>query len=243
MVIIYGHRGAAGEAPENTVTGFTYARSIGVRDYELDIRLTRDGQVAVIHDETVARTTGASGTVEGLSMEGLRMLKARAGFPEWPERATIPTLDEVFEVIGDGRSFQVEIKRTTFNNYPPLITRMIETITRHRLEERVYVSSFDPLALRMTRQIAPELKRNFITDKITETYIQTARVLGCAMASPKYQSCSKVMIERLHAAGLQVCGWLGNDAKEIETMLQWGVDAITTDYPSLALSHPGVSTG
>ena len=82
MAIIYGHRGAAGEAPENTVTGFSYARSIGVRDYEFDAHLTRDGELAVIHDGSVDRTTNGRGTVEAMTMDELRALDAYARFPD-----------------------------------------------------------------------------------------------------------------------------------------------------------------
>jgi len=241
MVVIYGHRGAAGEAPENTLTGFAYARSIGVQHYEFDIHLTRDGQVAVIHDSSVKRTTGATGVVEEMTMDELHALNAYGRFPEWPERAIIPTLDEVFAVIGDGHAFQVEIKRAAPDTYPTLVARMLEAVERHGLTERVYVSSFETPALAAARELAPNLKRSFITGEPSDAYIQTALELGCTMAAPYYPASSPELIERLHAAGLLVCGWMGNDAESIETMLQWGIDGITTDYPSLALNFPGIS--
>lgn len=243
MVTIYGHRGAAGEAPENTLTGFTYARSIGVRNYEFDIHLTRDGQVAVIHDSSVERTTGTTGIVEEMTMDELRALNACARFPEWPERARIPTLDEVFAVIGDGHLFQIEIKRAAPEIYSSLILLMLDSVERYGLAEQVYVSSFEMLALQTAREQAPGLKRNFITNQPSEAYIQQACDFGCAMASPRFGATTGEIVDRLHAAGLLVCSWCGNDADTIGTMLQWGVDAITTDYPSLAFTQPGIANG
>ncbi len=238
-MFIYGHRGAAGEAPENTLTGFAYARAIGVRDYEFDLHLTRDAQVIVIHDSSVTRTTGGQGVVEAMTLDEVRRLSAYAKFPDWPERPTIPTLDEVLNLIADGRSFQLEIKTVDPASYPTLLAGMRGSIDRFGLAERVFISSFDPLALQAAQESVPEITRNYITNTVTEEYLPTALSLGCRMVSPRFQGTSAELVEEMHAAGLLVCAWLGNDIATLDTMVAWRVDAITTDYPSQALKHLG----
>ena len=236
-MIIYGHRGAAGEAPENTLAGFAYAHSIGVRHYEFDVHLTRDGELAVIHDSSVARTTGGEGIAEAMTMAELRALPAYAKFPDWPERPGIPTLDEVFALIGQDRSFQVEIKQADPATYPRLVARLLAAVARYGLADRVYISSFDPIALQEARAQAPGIKRNYITNNPSDEFVETACRLECTLASPGVWNASAAFVAQLHAAGLQVCGWVGNDAATLDPLLAWGVDAITTDVPRFTLAY------
>src|SRR5690606_17261213 len=87
---ILGHRGAKGEAPENTLAGFAYAKQIGLDAIELDVRLTKDDQVVIMHDPTVDRTTNGQGAVGELTFAELHALDARADFPEWPAACSVP---------------------------------------------------------------------------------------------------------------------------------------------------------
>ena len=94
-MIVFGHRGARGEAPENTLSGFGFALGLGVDGLELDVRLSADGQLVVIHDETVDRTTDAAGPVAAFRADQLARLDARGSCPEWPQRVGVPTLEQV----------------------------------------------------------------------------------------------------------------------------------------------------
>lgn len=107
---IIGHRGARNEAPENTIAGFTYAVELGLQAVELDVRLARDGQLVVIHDATVDRTTDRNGRVGDFTAPELGGMDARAAHPEWPERCGIPTLTDVLDVVGHLPRLLVEIK-------------------------------------------------------------------------------------------------------------------------------------
>src|SRR6187200_2440153 len=103
MVTIYGHRGASAELPENTLPAFALAKELGAYGIELDVHLSRDGVPVVIHDESVDRTTNGSGDVANLDLASLRQLDAGNG-------ATIPTLIEVLDVVGDTLHVDIEVK-------------------------------------------------------------------------------------------------------------------------------------
>src|SRR5262245_48572737 len=90
--LIFGHRGAKGEAPENTLSGFSYARSVGVEAFELDVHLSADHELMVIHDATVDRTTNGNGPVAGFTAAELAALDARAGFAAWGVPVGVPRL-------------------------------------------------------------------------------------------------------------------------------------------------------
>ena len=110
-MLIYGHRGAQGEAPEGTIPGFRHALALGLDAVEFDVQLTADHQLVVIHDATVDRTTDGHGPVSSFSLEHLQQLDARAQFPDWPEPCRVPTLAETLEVGGGMSHLLVEIKR------------------------------------------------------------------------------------------------------------------------------------
>ena len=108
--ILYGHRGAAGHAPENTLDGFLYARQIGVRAFELDVRFSADDQLVVIHDETLERTTHTIGRVRDFTVAQLNALDACAS---WPNPAGVPSLVAVLQSHHDLPAFQIEVKTDT----------------------------------------------------------------------------------------------------------------------------------
>src|SRR3981081_1036402 len=109
-MFLYGHRGAKGEAPENTIEGCLYAWKLGMRGFELDVRLTADGDLAVIHDATVDRTTNGSGRVAELTIGELSLLDARGECAEWPAAVHVPTLREVLHAFGGKAALEIEVK-------------------------------------------------------------------------------------------------------------------------------------
>lgn len=235
-MILFGHRGAKGEAPENTVAGFTYARTLGITAFELDVRLSADDHLVVMHDATVDRTTNGSGPISAAAAAELAGLDARAEHPGWPSRIGVPKLAEVFAAVRDAAQWEVEIK----TDAPPRLERICALlspmINRFSLQERVTVSSFDPIALELIANIAPDLPRCFIGAYDTPDDIETARRLGCTRAAVPLRTGSAAIVQAAHAAGLEVTGWPGNTADGVRTLLGWGVDNITTDYPTMAMA-------
>jgi glycerophosphoryl diester phosphodiesterase len=233
--LLFGHRGAKGEAPENTLSGFAYARRIGVQAFELDVRLSADGELVVIHDEDVDRTTNGHGRVRDFPARQLANLDARAAFPEWPEQAGVPTLVDVLDAFGDVSAFQIEIKSDTRAVLEVVCPKLVDLIDRSGIGDRAEVASFDPGALEIARRIAPDLPRAYIGRYDDPSYLATALELECVGACIPHRTSSKETVREARAHGLHVTGWLGNTAEELQMLLDWGVDSITTDVPSLAI--------
>lgn len=232
---LFGHRGARGEAPENTLAGFRHARALGLDAFELDVRLSADEQLVVMHDALVDRTTDGAGPVASLSAAELARLDARAEHPGWPAPVGVPTLAEVLAAIPDAARWELEIKSDAPDRLERICRLLAATVRRHGLGERATVTSFDPVALELTAAAAPELPRAFIAAYDSAASLETARSLGCARACIPLATGSAAMVRAAHAAGMETTGWLGNTPDGVRTLVGWGVDHITTDYPTMAL--------
>ena len=145
--LIIGHRGASADAPENTLAAFRRAAENGADGIELDVRLSGDGDVVVIHDATVDRTTNGQGSVASMTVAELQALDAGSG-------EYIPTLDEVFALFGDSFLYNVELKGSGARDRG-LEAAVAELITTHNLERQVVVSSFNQFSLRRARRLLP----------------------------------------------------------------------------------------
>ncbi len=232
---VVGHRGAKDEAPENTLPGFAYAKRLGLQAIELDVRLTRDAQLAVIHDATVDRTTDATGPVEAFTAAELARLDARAGCPSWPDPTGVPTLDQVLDMLDDMPLIQIEIKKDSNERMKHVARMVVEHIRQRGIESRVIVSSFEEVAVEAVGRVAPDLRRAFIGAYDTDEYVDTALRLGCTQADMSLERSSIAMVERAHRLGMRVVGFQCNSPEALQTCLDWGVDAATSDVPSTIL--------
>ena len=238
-MLLVGHRGARGEAPENTLAGFAHALAVGVDAIELDVRLSADGQLVVVHDETVDRTTDAVGRVADLSAAALAALDARGSYPAWPERVGVPTLDEALEAIGDRARLAIEVKRDESARIERVVELLVDRLARCGLGGRAIVTSFEPAALEAARRRAPDLPRAFIGRFDGPVDLETALGLGCAQVDVPLATGSPEVVRAAQARGLRVCGWLGNTPEAVASLVGWGVDAITTDLPTMAARELG----
>lgn len=239
MVQLFGHRGAAGEAPENTMAGYEFAYAHGVRCLELDVHLTRDGDLAVIHDETLDRTTDGKGHVGGYTMGELKDFHAGALFAERYPEARIPSLTEVMEGYAARMNlFQVEIKTDRPFILDMVCTQVCDTLHQFGAAEKTIVTSFDPYAIRLVRQISPEQRCGLISMYYKESDIRLAKELGCwNTCIPLKTGGSGELVRIARNLGLEVTGWLGNTIADVDTLLEWGVDSITTNFPALILPY------
>ncbi|MEA3336697.1 MAG: glycerophosphodiester phosphodiesterase [Chloroflexota bacterium] len=233
--LFYGHRGAAGEAPENTLDGFHHARQLGVQAFELDVRLSVDGVPMVIHDEDLCRTTGRAITVSQHRATELARLSAFKQWPGWTGPALIPTLTQVLEDHADLPAFQIEIKTDGSQPLDLLCRQVITVIEEFDLLQRVVVTSFDSRALRHLRDQAPYIRRGFIARFDRPEHLQAALELECRnVCIPLLTSCPEA-VRQAQAQDIHVTGWLGNTVESLKQLLAWQVDSITGDYPGLAL--------
>jgi glycerophosphoryl diester phosphodiesterase/acyl-CoA hydrolase len=226
--VVVGHRGAAGVAPENTFPSFELAVAQGVDAIECDVHLSEDGVPVVIHDPTVDRTTNGRGAVANLTLAQLRALDAGGRFGPAFAGARIPTLDELLAWAHGRIRVVVELKGT---QNPSLVPWTLDLIRQYDVIEDTFVISFDHVALRDVRALAPEILTGALYHARLADPVGVAAACAADALAPHWSMVTPDMVATVHDAGLGVCVWTVDEPSEAEAMLRVGVDAITTNYP------------
>jgi glycerophosphoryl diester phosphodiesterase len=248
---LFGHRGASASAPENTLESFRLALEQGASYIELDVRLTADGELVVIHDQSVSRTTGRRGRVENMTFAELRKLDAGykftndhgRTFPYRDRGIKIPTLDEVLEGF-PGLRIVVEIKRS----HDQIVMTLAQKLRAHGAEDRVIVASLEHRLINRFREMAPSVATSFSKDEVRDFLgrvrngsLQGYRPPAVAFQVPEYKGLrrvvSKPVIEVVHRFDVEVHVWTVNEPVHISRLLDWGVDGIMTDDPARAIKN------
>lgn len=217
-LLTVGHRGLMGVEPENTLRSFRRARRDGLDAIELDLRLSRDGALVVMHDARVDRTTDGRGLIAELTLAELRRLDAGLG-----ER--VPTLAEVVaEVEGH---LQLEIKDVA------AARELATLVAGHGLAGRVTVISFHDTALAAFAEELPEVPRGLVTGTSTATAPERAAELGCGLVSCELPWLEPEVVGRCRAAGLSVLAWTVNTERELARVRELGLDGVVTDRPEI----------
>lgn len=159
--LIFGHRGAMAYAPMNTLEAFELCVEQGADGIELDVHLSKDGELVILHDFTIDHTTDSTGTVTEMTLAELKTLDAGSWFDEAFAGARIPTLSEVFEAVGDKLYINVEIK-TLSEEGDGTEEAVMACIRKHDMTERVIVSSFNPYVLKRYRRIDPDMPIGYL---------------------------------------------------------------------------------
>lgn len=235
MTLIYGHRGAKGEAPENTLVSFEQCLQHGVRRCELDLHLSRDGELMVIHDPTLKRTTGRRGKVVQHDADELVNYDAREGGPGWKTPCPIPRLSELFEKC-DFEHWQLEVKSASRVRAARTVMAIKELAERYRLLDRITVTSSSREVLRALNRLAPEISRGLVAEYNWLDPLKVARQYGCSMLVLKWTLCTPERLEKARKQGLHVSVWTVNEPALMRRLADFGVDSLITDYPGLAVS-------
>jgi glycerophosphoryl diester phosphodiesterase len=234
---IFAHRGASVHAPENTLAAFELALAQNADGIELDVKLAADGQVVVIHDSTVDRTTGGHGRVKDLSLVELQSLDAGSLFPEKYRGEKIPTLEEVFAAVGKRTFINVEL-----TNYSTPRDQLVETVCmlvkKFSLQKHVLFSSFLASNLSKARAYLPGVPRGLLA--FSGLLGAWARSFGFAFGRyhalhPSLKDVTPEQVQRVHRLNRRVHVWTVNTAEDMRRLFGWGVDAIFTDDPQLAV--------
>ncbi len=235
--LILAHRGASAHAPENTLAAFELALDQGAHGVELDAKLSADGEVVVIHDESLERTTHNQGRVSQLDLTALRKLDAGSFFSDQFKGEKIPTLAEVFEMIGRRAIINVEL-----TNYKTprdgLADRVCELVQRFGLQDRVLFSSFLSSNLTRTRSLLPGTPRGLLA--LGGWIGWWARSFGFNFGDyqalhPGLRDATPQQVARVHRLKRRVHVWTVNAAEDMRRLIDWGVDGIITDDPKLAM--------
>lgn len=234
--MICAHRGSSAHAPENTLAAFSLALEQHADAVELDAKLTVDGEIIVIHDQTVDRTTGAHGRVRDLTLAQIKALDAGSWKGPQFSGEPIPTLDEVFQTVGGKCFINVELTNYATPN-DALVDRVIELIHRHKLEESVFFSSFHPVNLLKAARLAPETPSGILSTPGGSGWIARSfvgRWFAPWAVHPYYADIDAQYVERQHSIGRLVNVWTVDAPEDIRKMIEFGVDGIITDDPVLA---------
>lgn len=233
--LVLGHRGASADAPMNTLPAFELALAQGADGVELDVWLSKDRVPVVIHDSTVDHTTDGSGYVWDMTLAELRELDASFTFADKYSGTRIPTLNEVFEAVGQQLFINVEIKSDS------AMLRGVEQvvadcITQHNLDKRVLVSSFSGQILRRFRTLKPNVPIGFlyVADTPQSEFEQLAGIFYEAL-HPNHEQLDAGAIGALRQVGYRVHTWTVNEPARALELRRYGVDAIITDKPGAIL--------
>lgn len=222
-MILTGHRGAAKLEPENTLLSMQKAIDLGVDQIEIDVHLTRDQHLVVIHDTTVDRTTDGEGAIADFTLAAVKQLDAGKG-----ER--IPTLQEVIDLVCGKVILQIELKG------PGTAEPVIETVDRNSMENEVLLTSFVHDRLREARQLNPNLRLGALWADPPPDACEQAIDMGAEAIHIQHLNIDSQLVEKAHAHGLKIRAWNPDTIEEIQRVIDLGVDAIGSNRPDLLMA-------
>ena len=238
MTLIYGHRGAKGEAPENTLTSFRQCLGHGVRRCELDLHLSADNQLMVIHDPTLKRTTGRRGKVVEHSAADLALIDARKGGPGWVHPCPIPRLEELFEQC-DFEHWQLEVKSASRTRAASTVLAIREMAQRFGLLERITITSSSREVLAAALELTPDIARGLVAEYAWLDPLKVAQNYGCDLLALNWTLCTPERLLKAQRQGLHVSVWTVNEPALMRRLADFGVDSLITDFPGLASTTLG----
>jgi glycerophosphoryl diester phosphodiesterase len=214
-----GHRGARAYEPENTIRSFKKAIEIGVDAVELDVRKTKDGQLVVMHDADVKRTTDGEGLVSELTLKEIKGFSAEKG-------EKIPTLKEALDFLDKKVKVIIELKEAGVED------EVLALVKANRLEKNVIVTSFLEDALQKVRELDKDIATGLIYAK-HKNPLKTALELKAQYLVALYRFTHTANVQKAHENGLKVIVWTINTPEEVAAYIQKGVDGIASDKPDI----------
>ena len=254
--LVIAHQGGDGVWPGDTMFAFENAVRIGADVLEMDAHITKDGQIVLMHDEEVDRTTDGAGLIEDKTLDELKQLDAAYDwsidddqtYPYRGQGIQVPTLDEVFEKFPQMR-YVIEIKLTK----NPIAKPLCDLIRQHNMQDKVIIGSFHDEAMRSFRATCPEVATSAASDEV-RNYVLLGKVFLWGFYAPHFQTIQppwnpdeslgiQIMTERFvresHAKNIRVEPWTVNDPALMKQYIEWGVDGIITDRPDLLVEALG----
>jgi len=225
MVKVLGHRGGAGIEPENTMRAFKRAMDLGVDFIELDVRMSRDKKLVVIHDDKVDRTTNGNGYVRDLTFEEIRKLDAGKG-------EKIPSLEEAIDLLKKGKQrIAIEIKE------PDTLEGILMIVKEEGLSNKVIIVSFWHNVLKTIKEIEPEIKTGAIFVGRPVDAVSIAKAAQSELLCLKHKYIDKEVVVECHKNDIGVNAWVVDEIEDIEKMKELGVDIISSDHPDRVLEE------
>lgn len=239
QIQIQAHRGGAGEVAENTLAAFQYAIDLDVDVLELDLQVTQDNQLVVLHDQKLtARICKMPQSrneifVRSLTLKEVQTYKCSG--------KRIPTLQDVFDLVKASKKPQIEMNIETkiVPFYPErsagpdeFAKILVQKINENNLQKQVIVQSFEHQVLKAIKKLNPQIRTAALTYGHRQDYVRLLKASSADILSPHFEWITKEDVQQLHAAGFQVVPWTVNKEHEWKVLLDFGVDGIITDVPS-----------
>lgn len=235
MTKIFAHRGASAYAPENTVEAFALAMEQGADGIELDVQMTKDGQVVVIHDETIDRVSDGTGAVRDYTLEELKKFHFSNHMENY-ENAVIPTLKEVLDLIkSSSMLLNIELK-TGIYWYPNLEEKTMELVKEAGMEDRVIYSSFNHYSIKKILELDSHAECAFLYSDVILNVDKYAKNAGvCGLHPAVYHLKMAEFLKEYQESGLKVRVWTVNKKEDMEKFIKADLEAVITNYPDKAL--------
>lgn len=242
-VKVIAHRGASGYAPENTLAAIEMALELEADIIEIDVHLSADGELVVIHDESLERTTDGEGLVHEKALAELKGLDAGSWFGDDYQGQTIPTLDEVLETINGKATCLIEIKWAEEFLYEGIVFKIHQSISRHQADAWVMIQSFEEVYLDESNSLNPAIpvQKLIVFEEsapLVSFHLDNEFHLGKADVKPFYKgvnpyylSMTQRRVVGLQTQGKTVFAYTVNEIKDMEKLLLMGVDGIITNFP------------
>ncbi|MBM7551495.1 glycerophosphodiester phosphodiesterase [Thalassobacillus pellis] len=236
QVLNIAHRGASGYAPENTMAAFDKAVEMKADMFELDVQMSKDGKLVVIHDTTVDRTTDGTGNVRDLTYEELKKLDAGSWFNEEFAGEKIPTLGEVLDAYRGKIGILIEVKSPSL--YPGIEQKIADELIERNLHkpanEKIIVQSFNHESMAKFHHLLPSVPVGVLVgyspDGISDEQLMDFASYA-DYVNPSKSMVTSELVDRIHAFGMKTHPWTVRDRNSADFLLQAGVDGIITDYP------------
>ncbi len=232
-ISLIGHRGATGYYPENTMLSFEKGLEMGANILELDIHLSRDGHLVVIHDFSLERTTSGKGLVRDHTLRELQGLDAGSRFDAKYAgmRLQIPTLDQVLQWAHGRVWLAIEIK-SDWITYPGLEEKLVDLLRKREMVDEVVAISFDHKALRRVKDLEPNVAVGPLYSCRLADAVGVARATGATVMRPRWPFASAELADELHAAGIAFMPWGARKEEEWKEILTtMPVDGLSADHP------------
>jgi glycerophosphoryl diester phosphodiesterase len=238
--LVIAHRGDSAHRPENTLASFAGALEVGAELVELDVQLTGDGQVVVLHDPTLDRTTTGRGNVRRMTLAEVRAVSA--GYPDRFGSAyvgeRVPTFGEVLGLLRGRSRVLVEIKTesVTEDAEGGIEARVVEEVRRAGMADDAALISFDHRAILRLKALGPEIARGRLFGRTNaDEVLAHAREAGCGLVMPHKSQIDDALAERVHAAGLKLATWVVDESEELRRLARFGLYGVGSNRPGVLL--------
>lgn len=229
------HRGATGYAPENTVAGFDLAVDMKADYIEIDVQRSKDGELVVIHDTSVDRTTDGTGKVGGLTFDYLRSLDAGSWKGEQFAGEPIPTFEEILDRYHGKVGILIELKAPEL--YPGIEEQVADKLKERNLDkpqnEKIIIQSFNFESMKTMDQLLPNVPIGVLTSNRADTTAEALQEFSAYADwfNPSYGIVTEELVNQVHSLGMQIGSWTVRSQDAADFLFEMDVDAIITDYP------------